>query len=245
MWLDTWRPSTPKFHGAPVNESIPRYSSPGRPAAGIFTPRTMGPLSSADVVSLASSVAVLLGYHLFLRLMLRRNPLYTTQATNALIRARWVEGVLAQNNGILGVQTLRNSTMAATFLASTSVILVMGILNLITKGDPLASPSGVKLMLVLLDLFVGFFCFAMSIRLYQHVGYMLGIPGDSSNPVLEPRRVAQQLNRAALYYSSGMRVYYLLIPAVFWMLGPWPLFIATLGTLGLLFSYDRAALEGG
>jgi hypothetical protein len=47
----------------------------------------------------------------------KRNPAYTVQAVNVMARTAWVERIMKNEDGILAVQTLRNSTMAATFLA--------------------------------------------------------------------------------------------------------------------------------
>jgi uncharacterized membrane protein len=198
------------------------------------------PLTLSDLASAAVSVCILVVYHLALHVKVRRDPTYTVQGTNERIRTLWVHGVMQQNKDILGVQTLRNSTMASTFLASTSVVLVLGILSQVAKVDPLASASGFKLLLVLFDLFVAFFGFAMSIRLYNHVGYMLGVQGVSELDRLEPAQVAWHLNRAAHYYSAGMRAFYFLVPLVFWFFGPWALLLATLGLVVFLFSNDRA-----
>ena len=183
---------------------------------------------------------LLLGYHGFIFVKRRQNPEYTVQGTNERIREAWVRGVMLQGKDILAVQTLRNSTMAATFLASTSVVMVMGILNLLARGDPLATQSGFKLLLILLDLFVAFFGFAMSIRLFNHAGYMLGVPGAVEHDESAPVRVLRHLNRAASYYSAGMRAFYFLIPLVFWFFGPWALVVATVALVVLLFSNDRA-----
>jgi uncharacterized membrane protein len=197
-------------------------------------------IPSDDLVAAATSAALLAGYHLFMRHRSTQDPTYTVQSRFARVRAKWVEGVLRQNKDILAVQTLRNSTMAATFLASTSVVLVMGILNLVAKGDALGSKSAPKLVLMLLDLFIAFFQFAMSIRLYNHVGYMLGMPGATEQGGLAPHEVATHLNRAADFYSAGMRAYYFLVPLVFWFFGAWALLVATAALLVLLFANDRA-----
>src|SRR5690554_998754 len=92
-----------------------------------------------DALAVAFSVTAIGGYHLYLKLRLLRHPDYTVQAVNREARRRWVERVMAdEGNTILGVQTLRNSTMAATFLASTAVLLIMGTLSLTGQADELA-----------------------------------------------------------------------------------------------------------
>lgn len=48
---------------------------------------------------------------------------------NAMARTAWVERIMQNEDGILAVQTLRNSTLVATFLASTAVLLIIGVLT--------------------------------------------------------------------------------------------------------------------
>lgn len=89
-------------------------------------------LSSAylsDTLAFAASVALLAGYHLFLAWRVRHDTAYSVQSVHAMARAAWVESVMQGRRDLLAVQTLRNSTMAATFLASTAVLLIIGVLS--------------------------------------------------------------------------------------------------------------------
>lgn len=210
---------------------------------------------SSDAVSLAISVLLFAAYHFYLRFKARRDPSYTIQAVNNIARAAWVENVMAHSDkDVLAVQTLRNSTMAATFLASTAVLLIIGVLTLSSQGDKLntawhslnvfgaASPElwAMKLLLLVLDFFVAFFSFSMSIRFFNHVGYMINIPPTLKHPSLTPQRVAAHLNRAGRFYSLGMRAYYFSVPLVFWLFGPLFLLISTVGLVVVLHRLDRA-----
>jgi uncharacterized membrane protein len=197
-------------------------------------------MPAADLAAAATSATALLLYHAFIAFNARRDPNYTVQQVNAQIRRLWVEGVLHKNKDLLAVQTLRNSTMAATFFASTSVILVLGIVNVLAKGDSLAPPANVALSLTLFDLFLAFFGFTTSIRLYNHAGYMLGVSGIVERDEHAVSRVARHLDRAAQHYSAGMRAFYLTIPLVFWFFGPKALLAATLGLLVVFYVNDRA-----
>lgn len=207
-----------------------------------------------DALAVAVSVAAIGGYHLYLRLRLARDPNYTVQAVNREARRRWVERVMAdEGNTILGVQTLRNSTMAATFLASTAVLLIMGTLSLTGQADKLADTwhalnlggalhAGlwiVKLLALVADFFVAFFSFSMAIRLFNHVGYQLGVPGGDRPAALRPAAVALHLNRAGRYYSIGMRAYYFAVPLVFWLFGPFFLMAASAVLIVVLYHVDR------
>lgn len=207
-----------------------------------------------DLIALGASVALLAGYQLFLSSRLRRNPTYTIQAINAQARTAWVESVMRDGKDVLAVQTLRNSTMAATFLASTAVLLILGVLTLTAQGHELgdtwhalnmlgATGSTVrlaKLMLLLFDLFVAFFSFSMSIRIYNHVGYLINVPMSGQHKAISPAHVALHLNRGASFYSTGMRAFHYMVPLVFWLFDPLLMLLSTAALLFVLFRLDRA-----
>lgn len=208
----------------------------------------------ADIVGFVLSVVLLAAYHLYLRQRVKRNPAYTVQAVNVMARSAWVERIMKNEDGILAVQTLRNSTMAATFLASTAVLLIVGVLTLSEQGDKLGSSWHslnavgathaemwiTKLLVLMLDLFVAFFSFSMSIRVFNHVGYMINVPKAAGHKSISPRHVAVHLNRAGRFYSIGMRAYYFLVPLVFWLFGPHFMLLATVALIFVLYRIDRA-----
>lgn len=208
-----------------------------------------------DLASLALSALLLILYHLYLHRRLQRDPNYTVQAINRIARTVWVKTLMASGKpDVIPVQTLRNSTMAATFLASTSVLLIIGVLTLSGQGDKLGSTWHalnvygaahtelflVKLLLLLLDLFTVFFSFTLAIRLFNHVGYMINVPYTLDHKVISPDHVAEHLNRAGAYYSIGMRAFYFMIPLVFWLFGPHFMLISTIGLIAVLYRIDRA-----
>jgi uncharacterized membrane protein len=144
--------------------------------------------------------------------------------------------------------------MAATFLASTAILLIVGVLTLSEQGEKLGAVWHslnfvgavntqiwtIKVLAILIDLFVAFFSFAMSIRTYNHVGFMLYVPAHMEHPILTADYVAHHLNRAGSLYSIGMRAYYTLVPLVFWLFGPLFMIVATIGLLFTLNTFDRA-----
>ncbi|NJO14750.1 MAG: DUF599 domain-containing protein [Thioploca sp.] len=208
-----------------------------------------------DIICFTTSAVLLILYHVFLRYQIRNNPAYTVQSINIIARTAWVENIMRNNSkDILAVQTLRNSTMAATFLSSTSILLIMGVLSLSSQGDKLDSAWHVlnlfgsthpelwvvKVLLMLLDLIVAFFSFTMTIRVYNHVGYLLNVPLEMNPRVISPYHVAIHLNRAGRYYSVGMRAYYLMVPLVFWLFGPHFMLLSTILLIFMLYHLDRA-----
>lgn len=203
------------------------------------------------------SLALIVGYHIYLHYRQRRDPSYSIQTINNLARESWVENIMAacEKQGILAIQTLRNSTMAATFLASTAILLNIGVINLMGHDDnfsrilnPVHAGSSefvsylwvAKLLFLLVVFFWAFFCFSLAVRLYNHVGYLVN--SSNSNGVFSPTPayVAQLLNRSGHYYSQGMRCYYLSVPLVFWLLGPLYMLAASLGLVIVLYHVDRA-----
>jgi len=210
-----------------------------------------------DMVCFFASCALFLGYLRFIAVKSRTNPAYTVQGISAMARAAWVKSVMENGRDILAVQTLRNSTMASTFLASTAILLSVGVLTLTGQSDklkiawqalnffgtPHESMLPVKLVILLLNLFAAFFFFASSIRLYNHVGYMINAPSTARQRVMSPKIVAAQLNRAGYHYSMGMRGFYAMVPLVFWIFGPLFLFCSTVVMIAVLFHLDRTPAE--
>jgi uncharacterized membrane protein len=194
-------------------------------------------------------------YHIFLHYKLRKDPTYSVAAINTIARSVWVEVMMSSGKpDVIPVQTFRNSTMAATFLASTSVLLIMGALTLSGQSSNLESTWHVlntfgtkhpnlwtiKILALLLDLFVAFFCFSMAIRVYHHVGYMINVPHTLNHKLITPKHVALHLNRGGNYYYIGMRAYFYMVPLVFWLFGPHFMLIATIGLVVSLYFMDRA-----
>jgi uncharacterized membrane protein len=209
---------------------------------------------SPELLCFALSVLTVAAYELYLRWRLGRDPDYTIQSVNIRAREVWVHNIMAGNGKhVLAVQTLRNSTMAATFLASTSILLIIGVLNLSSKYQSLgsllnAAGSGtltesmlreIKLLPMVVTFFWAFFCFSLAVRMYNHVGYLINATGHALHSP-SPAYVARLLNRGGRYYGFGMRAYYMSVPLVFWLFGPQYLVAATLGLILILYHVDRA-----
>lgn len=208
-----------------------------------------------DVSSFILSVLLLAFYHLWIRHKVKKDPTYTVQAINRIARTAWVQTMMASGKpDVISVQTLRNSTMAATFLASTAVLLIIGVVTLSGQASNLGSTWHAlnafgakapevfiaKLLLLLLDLFVVFFSFSLAIRVFNHVGYLINVPLALNHASISSQHVAEHLNRAGSYYSLGMRAFYFIVPVVFWLFGPHFMLVATLGLIVVLYRVDRA-----
>nr|WP_246490870.1 DUF599 domain-containing protein [Chitinivorax tropicus] len=207
-----------------------------------------------DFACLLLSIILLLGYQQLFRFKTRHNPHYSLFGMSNEARKEWLTMLAARGgDDILAVQTLRNSTMAATFLASTAVLLILGTLSFgaqaghsenshlfgIRYGDA-HSLLLVKVMIIVLLLISAFFCFTTAIRIFNHLGYVIAVFHDAQKTRTALPRAIMLINRAGGYYSLGMRCYYFLIPYVFWLFGAGYLLAATIGVMIVLYRIDRA-----
>ncbi len=188
-----------------------------------------------DMVAITITVSLIVGYQLYLRRLARRNWASVLASAGTVARKAWVEMVMSSHSdALLAVQTLRNTTMAASLLASTAILLIVGALTLTGQARSLQetwhflnifgtlSPELwlIKLLCILLLLFLIFFNFVNSIRVLNHVGYMVALREGPGTPHFSPTMVAAHLDRGSHYFRLGMRMYYYLVPFVFWLFGP-------------------------
>ena len=164
----------------------------------------------------------------------------------------WVKSVMQGGKDILAVQTLRNWTMAATFLASAAILIGLGVFNLALTLDkqgelsllvgPLSSDHPAlwtaKLILLGADFLFAFFNFTLAVRYFNHTGFMINIPTDNSTEISVDDVIAI-LDRGGTHYTLGMRGYYLAIPLALWLFGPLWLLSGTLLLIATLYWIDR------
>jgi uncharacterized membrane protein len=208
----------------------------------------------ADLGTFALCALMVAIYQWRLARRVRRNPDVTVQGMNAAARAAWVRRVTEDRDlHTMAVQTFRNSTMAASLMASTAVLLIFGILNFSTSVDKVAAfGRGIstwgshepgmwvfKLMVLIVDFFVAFFAFALAIRGYHHAGFLLNVPLDPKHGGVSVQKITNMLHRTARYYSIGMRTYYLAVPLLLWLFGPIWMLIATVALLVVLNHLDH------
>ncbi|WP_324778600.1 DUF599 domain-containing protein [Thiobacillus sedimenti] len=212
-----------------------------------------------DVVAFIISAACVALYYVFLNMKVRDNPTYSIHGVNALARRLWVEHIMRSNSAkdIMAVQTLRNFIMAPSLMASTAGLLIIGTLTLSGQAENISHSWHVlsiggshatqlwilKVMLLLVDFIVAFFAFAMSVRLANHVLFMVNVPEHGTHHALSPRAVAHRLNRAGNMFAIGMRAFFFAIPLVFWLFGPYFLLISSIGLVLALHRLDRSECE--
>lgn len=211
-------------------------------------------ISLYEILLVASAAVVMIAYHTHLFKKVQRDPLTTAIGITNHARHMWVQGVIRERRDILAVQTLRNQVMAATFLASTAILICLGsfgaafrpgvfmevsyALNLL--GTNTEALWMFKLMLLGILFFATFFNFTLCIRYYNHVGFMINTfqPNDKT---VSAETVTQVLNHGALHYTIGMRGFYLSVPLALWLFGPIWLLAGSLVLVAVIYRLDREA----
>ena len=201
---------------------------------------------------IAVSAVLLVGYHIYLAYRVQTAPTKTVISLTNHTRHSWVAMVIQERRDILAIQTLRNWIMAASFLASTAILVSLGWLNLAVAPEKFTSILStldsittatsvaweVKILALVVNFFATFFNFSLAIRYFNHVTFLINIPIETDS-VVTPASVARTLNRGALHYTFGMRGYYLAIPLTLWLFGPVWMLIGSLVLITVLFWLDR------
>lgn len=211
-------------------------------------------MTNVEPLSLAMSILLMSGYHLYLGRKIRRAPNETSLGLTRHIRREWVKVILSENAGILGVQSLRNQVMASSFLASTAILVALGAVNAALSPGFFQNATQslnffgthtellwtIKLLVMSADFFFSFFNFTLAIRYYNHAGFCVGIP-NGADPVITPAFISDVLDHGSLHYFLGMRGYFISIPLALWLFGPEWLMGGTLVLLCILIPFDRKA----
>ena len=204
--------------------------------------------------AVGATAAVLLLYEVLLVLLQRRRPERLARARHASLREDWFLAVSAQKGSeVLAVQTLRNSLMSATMLASTAALALMGTVTLAApslhasfdtaRGVSDVSPRLILELLLLALLFASLVSTMMAVRFYNHAGFIGGMPVDSEARNRWAHAGVRYVRRAGVLYGIGLRQLVLVAPVVAAILLPLAGPVAALLVAALLLWLDRFSDE--
>lgn len=189
---------------------------------------------------------------LFAGVLWRAVALHKSESVEKLMASRrvWVQKVMSvPGHEILAVQTVRNSQMAASLMATTAALGVAGALGIGKESANLgreisttllgatADWTALKTALLAATLAAGFFLFSLAVRFYHRVGYTLAGYQGSDPAMLE--LASAELMRGAAFYRAGWRAFYTAIACAAWFFGTWPMFVAGAVAIGM----DHAVSE--
>ncbi|MFM8899291.1 MAG: DUF599 domain-containing protein [Burkholderiales bacterium] len=203
--------------------------------------------------AVVATLLILVAYELLLAWLERHRPQHLARTVNARLREDWFAAVSAQvGSEVLAVQTLRNSVMSATMIATTAALGLMGTVTLAApilreqmsawaagQGMPSFSVQ-LALELVLIGLLFGaLVASTMAVRFYNHAGFVCSIPVGSRARHEWTDAGRAYVRRAGLLYSWGLRHLILVVPILVALLhtaaGP----VAALLVVGVLWQFDR------
>jgi len=212
----------------------------------------MGEIHWTEIVFGLATFVVLTTYHVYWLYQVRRAPLRTYRGVTKHLRRVWVEFIIAEKRDILSVQTLRNWIMASSFLASTAMIIGLGLLSFLFKPEHISEmpfdialmftrPKSlfmVKLMVLMVHFFFAFFSFTLSIRYMNQINFMINVPIEC-DPLLSPDFIAHTLDMGMVHYTMGMRAFYLAVVVTLWLFGPVWMFLGSLVMVFVLYQLDH------
>jgi uncharacterized membrane protein len=202
----------------------------------------------------AASFLILGIYHGHWIYLIYRKPMSTAVGITNHLRGHWVESIMQDRRDILAVQTLRNWVMASSFLASTGILICLGLLSVAASPEKMAEITPglqelvrehrvlwlFKLMVLIIDFFFIFFSFCLAIRYFHHVNFMINVPSTLAHKVT-PEYITKILNRGMMHYTLGMRGYYFSVLLFLWLFGPIWMLMGTVILTIILYRLDRQA----
>lgn len=207
-----------------------------------------------DYILVSFGFFIVFVYHVSFWMNIKSSPNLTIVGMNRESRREWVDFILRDKRNILAVHTLRNQILAASTLATTSIILVSTVggitfstgdklptLNEIVIGSKSQLLSNIKLMAVLVCFLFSFFCYTSSLRYASDVCYLFGIPIRESEGLVDANVLHTVLQRSHNFFTMGHRGFYISFLFIFWLFGPIPMVIASVGLVVVLQYLDGPA----
>ncbi len=207
-----------------------------------------------EILITGAGFLILLVYHIHLIYKVKTDPLKTSMGLTNRLRRDWVQTVMKEKRDLLAVHTLRNWVMASSFLASTAILVDLALINAAFRTEKMADISHalnflgvrsqvlwlIKLMVLIIDFFIAFFNFTLSIRYYNHASYAINVP-PKQDSIVTYDAVAEIVNHGSIHYTFGMRAYYLAVPLLLWLFGPTWMFVGAVIMTIILYKLDRTA----
>lgn len=173
-----------------------------------------------------------------------------------LYREDWMRRMLLRDNRIADASVIGNLERNASFFASSTLIILAGILTVLGASDralslladlPLVqqasqSMSEIKLLCLAIVFVYAFFTFSWCMRQYNFAAVLVG-----SAPMIGERQVSEQerkafaaraarvISMAANQFNFGLRSYYFGMAMLSWFVSPWAFMAMSGGVVLVLY----------
>ncbi|GAB4820975.1 hypothetical protein N2152v2_008021 [Parachlorella kessleri] len=228
---------------------LPEQTQLRAPSADTF--RLSSTLESSDVVDvvvLCSCLGLFALYHLWYYTKWRRGSACAPPCGQELLQGDlWSTSVNARGLWIV----------AASLLVMAQAQILGRLLQIVTNPSKFEmSPSDfdkgrqpfisheAKISLSLGALFLSLLVLVQCARLAVHLGFLIRVaPEHPRAAVLVRNQAIAMTCRASLYFSLGLRFFYLFIQLCMWRLGNLALALTTLGLVAALFFFDQVPVD--
>lgn len=218
----------------------------------------MLPLTLFDWIALAVFVLCWVVY----ALVVDRIPSIRARSVIAAMdehRRRWMISALPRENRIPDIAAIGNLMSSVTFLATTSIFILGGLVAMLAAPDigqrvvatlpwgavPDASMWEIKIGLLLVIFVNAFFELTWSLRQFNYTSTLvMGMPRDPA-AIAHAEAAARLANRGARHFNTGLRSFYFGLAALAWVVHPAALILASLMVLRELHrrEFRSAALD--
>lgn len=211
-------------------------------------------ISASDIAGLILFLICTLLYHAYYYSKVSRLPKNIFKGKINIIRRTWVENMLKPGQTITAVQSLRNIHMAASFLASSSIVFIGSIIYLIfnieqtsgivTGRGTIALPDYllfIKLLTLMVMFLLSLLNFTLCIRLLNYLAILIGASQETIEETMKMSAVdyiTKMFSTAGIHYTFGIRGFYFTIPLIGWFLGTWLFIVLTIMVLVLCLRLD-------
>lgn len=177
----------------------------------------------------------------------------TVTAVMAEHRHRWMLMMLYRDLRMVDTTIQGNLLSGVAFFASTSILLVGGLLAALGATDqavrvladlPLAIPTSrsvweLKVLLLVAIFIYAFFKFAWSFRLFNYCSILIGsaplVPDNEAQAEAYASRASKVNTSAANHFNRGLRSYYFALAALGWFIHPIAFIVGTTWVLWILY----------
>ncbi|KAL7597638.1 hypothetical protein Lser_V15G22774 [Lactuca serriola] len=204
-----------------------------------------------DLIMIPLSFIISISYNLWLWHKVRTEPLSTVIGANAHGRRLWVSTIMKDNDkkNILAIQTIRNTIMGSTLMATTSIVLCCGLAAVVSSSYSVKTPLNntiygahgqfmvaLKYVTLLVIFLFSFMCHSLSIRFISQVNFLINCPEDST--IVTSTYVSELLEKSFMLGMIGNRLFYSALPVMLWIFGPVLVLLCSSTMVPVLYNLD-------
>ncbi|KAG6491758.1 uncharacterized protein LOC121999873 [Zingiber officinale] len=217
-----------------------------------------------DLVLVPLGLLFHISYNLWLIHKVRSQPLHTIIGINSAGRRLWVQAIIKDNEkkNILAVQTIRNTIMGSTLMATTSIVLCSGLAAVLSSTYSVKRPLydsvfgahgdfmvALKYVVLLLVFLFAFLCHSLSIRFVNQANFLINVPpaaaaASGAASIMTADYVADLLEKGFALNTVGNRLFYAALPLLLWIFGPVLVVFSSLTMVLILYNLDVVCEEG-